>query len=160
MNLIIRISRSHLKIITLFIFIGLFNHATPSHGDDSTSLVFASGEKGTPYYKFSVLIAQQLSRGLNKGLTTSIITTQGSVESLNLIAQKKADLAMVQGDIAYYSHNGKNFFPMNRSFKLVYPLFLEHIWIISRASSDIKIFGDLKNKIIAILKIFELRFLF
>jgi TRAP transporter TAXI family solute receptor len=150
MNLIIKISRNHLKIITLFIFIGLFNHATPSHGDDSKSLVFASGEKGTPYYTFSVLIAQQLSRDLNKGLTTSIITTQGSVESLNLIAQKKADLAMVQGDIAYYSHNGKKLFLMNRSFKLIYPLFLEHIWIISRAGSNIKIFGDLKNKIIAL----------
>ena len=149
-NLKIRIFINHIKIIPLFIFIGLFNHATPSHGDDSTSLVFASGEKGTPYYKFSVLISQQLSRGLNKGLTTSIITTQGSVESLNLIAQKKADLAIVQGDIAYYSHNGKNLFPMNRSFKLVYPLFLEHIWIISKAGSDFKIFGDLKNKIIAI----------
>ena len=79
MNLIIRISRNHLKIITLFIFIGLFNHATPSHGNDSTPLVFASGEKGAPYYKFSVLLAQQLSRALNKGLTTSIISTQGSV---------------------------------------------------------------------------------
>ena len=122
----------YFKKIILFIFIGIFNHATPSHGDDPASLVLAAGVKGQQYYKFSVLLAEQLNRNMNAGLKVSVIPTQGSVEGLNLIAKNKADFAVVQSDVAYYAYNGKNFFQTNRSFKLVAPLFWEHVWIISK----------------------------
>jgi hypothetical protein len=140
----------YFKRIIFFIFIGIFNYATPGHGDDSASLVLAGGSKGTPYYRFSVLLADQLNRNMGEGLKVSVIPTQGSVEGLNLIAKNKADFAIVQSDIAFYAHRGKNFFQLNRSFELVYPLFLEHVWIISKTRSNFKIFNDLKNKTIAL----------
>ena len=106
----------YFKRIIFFIFIGIFNYATPGHGDDSASLVLAGGSKGTPYYRFSVLLADQLNRNMGEGLKVSVIPTQGSVEGLNLIAKNKADFAIVQSDIAFYAHRGKNFFQLNRSF--------------------------------------------
>ena len=75
----------YFKRIIFFIFIGIFNYATPGHGDDSASLVLAGGSKGTPYYRFSVLLADQLNRNMGEGLKVSVIPTQGSVEGLNLI---------------------------------------------------------------------------
>lgn len=138
------------KKIIFFTFISIFNFPTPSHGDDSTSLVMATGEKGTSYYRFSVLLAEELSRILGAEMKISITPTQGSVEGLNLIAKNKADFAIAQSDITYHSHRGKNLFQLNRSFKLVYPLFLEHVWIISKPGLEFQIFNDLKNKNIAL----------
>ena len=140
----------YFKSIIFFTFISIFNFTTPSHGDDSTSLVLATGEKGTSYYRFSVLLAEELSRILGAGMKISVTPTQGSVEGLNLIAKNKADFAIAQSDIAFHAHRGKNLFQLNRSFKMVYPLFLEHVWIISKPGSDFKIFNDLKNKTIAL----------
>lgn len=57
-------------------------------------VVMATGEQGGAYYGFAEKYQQYLAR---EGIQLQLVQTAGSVENLELLQQKKVDLAFVQG---------------------------------------------------------------
>lgn len=105
----------------------------------------ATGGTGGTYYPYGGAIAGIWSKYL-PGVTVTVEATGGSVENLRRIANKEAELALVQNDIADYAWNGTEQFKDQkitnfRSVAALYPELLQ--WVVT---PDIKQLSDLKGK--------------
>jgi len=112
------------------------------------ALKIASSPKNTSYY----LLAQSINTIMtNNGKEKTIpVPTNGSIENIKKLLQKKVDLAIVQNDIAFFAKIAHQPFKTNHNnLKLVLPLFKEPIFIITN-KKGINSLTQLKNKKIAI----------
>ena len=98
----------------------------------------ATGAQNGAYYAF----AQQYARLLaGDDIILEIVPTAGSVENLDLLKKGIVSLALVQGGSA--SEEDK------RRLQALGSLFLEPVWVFTRAEKSIKRFLDLKGKRVA-----------
>jgi uncharacterized protein len=98
----------------------------------------ATGAKNGAYYAF----AQQYARILaSDDIILEVVPTAGSVENLELLKQGTVSLALVQGGSA--SPEDK------QRLQSLGSLFLEPVWVFTRADKPIKRFVDLKGRRIA-----------
>ena len=61
------------------------------------------------------------------------VPTEGSREQIELLRNRAIDLGVIQGDIAYYSHEGARGYEKFDDFFLVLPLFDEYLQVIVRS---------------------------
>ena len=74
------------------------------------------------------------------------LATHGSVENINMLLKGKADMAIVQNDVAYFAKNGlRSFSTKNNNLRIVLPLFKEPIFILTRLQ-NVHDVSELKNK--------------
>ncbi len=97
----------------------------------------ATGEKGGLYHKLGDAVAPLLSTRI--GRTVSNQSTHGSNENSQQLAQKKADLAIIQGGAAAFDN-----------LAIVTPLFPEYVFVIVRNDSDIDSIADLRGKAVSL----------
>lgn len=99
----------------------------------------ATGAKNGAYYSF----AQQYARLLaSDGIVLEVVSTAGSVENLELLKKGEVSLALVQSGSA--SPEDK------QRLQSLGSLFLEPLWIVSRAQKPIKQFSELKGRRVAV----------
>ena len=99
----------------------------------------ATGAKNGAYYSF----AQQYARLLaSDGIVLEVVPTAGSVENFELLKKGEVSLALVQSGSA--SSDDK------QRLQSLGSLFLEPVWIVSRAQKPIKQFSELKGRRVAV----------
>ena len=111
----------------------------------------ASGGTGGTYYPLAGAMATIWNDGI-KGMNASVQATGASVANVNLLRDAKADVIMVQNDIAYYAVNGLELFkdkafPDMKGMPILYP---ETCQLIVLANSGIASVADLKGKKVAV----------
>jgi len=114
----------------------------------AAAFTIASSPKGTSYY----ILAQSISDIARVENQQEILplATNGSVENIKLLLNKKADFAIVQNDIAFFAKNAHQpFIEHNDNLQLVLPLFKEPIFVLTNAKG-VNALSQLKNKKIAI----------
>jgi TRAP transporter TAXI family solute receptor len=129
-----------LKSFFLLTFLSLFAFSAP--------LKIASSPKGTSYY----VLAQSISNveKIEKKQEILPVATNGSVENIKLLLEKKVDLAIVQNDIAFFAKNAHQpFINQHNNLQLILPLFKEPIFVITN-KKGINSLTQLRNRKIAI----------
>ncbi|HID46591.1 MAG TPA: TAXI family TRAP transporter solute-binding subunit, partial [Chromatiaceae bacterium] len=131
--------------LTLFIACCLLLPLSSPADDAAPGLRLATASEQGSYTAFGRNL-QNIAAGWDHPI--SIVTTQGSVENLQLIQRGEIDAALVQNDIAYYHYYDKKL--ANRSFRSALPLFAEYFQIIVREDSGILHIDSLVGKRIAL----------
>ena len=111
----------------------------------------ATGSKSGVYYPIGEVL-DSILKSQCPDVTIKVIETAGSVENIQLLKEGKADLALVQNDIAYYACNGEAMFEGNKITNVsgIATLFPEIVQFIVRKDSNINSFAELTGKKIAI----------
>ena len=101
-------------------------------------LTIATGKKGGDYYGFAQTLADAAAKYQPK-IKLQVVETSGSLENMQLLDQKKVDLAMAQNDT-----------PTQPSARMVALLYSELFHIIAAENSGIKKVPDIKGKRIGV----------
>jgi TRAP transporter TAXI family solute receptor len=101
-------------------------------------LTIATGKKGGDYYGFAQTLADATAK-YQPNIQLKVVETSGSLENMQLLDQKKVDLAMVQNDT-----------PTQPSARIVALLYSELFHLIAAENSGIKTVPDLKGKRLAV----------
>lgn len=111
--------------------------ALATKNPEKPSLRFASGQSGGLYDKYA-----NLFRTKSAGLDVQAIPTPGALENLNLLAEGKADMAIVQSDVLAMSAKK---FPDKKLVTEQATLYPEYVQLIANAKSGIKSIGDINT---------------
>ncbi|WP_084420573.1 TAXI family TRAP transporter solute-binding subunit [Henriciella litoralis] len=122
-----------LAIASIWVALSLIDPAPPS------KITFAAGSPGGAYYDLAQQYREQLAES---DVDVEILTTRGSMENLELLRTRKADVAFVQGGVAE-----KGDAEVLRSLA---GLFHEPFWVFVRADVTAADFGDLRSARLAI----------
>lgn len=111
----------------------------------------ATGSKSGVYYPIGEALDSILKQA-HPNNSFNIIETAGSIENIGLLVEGKADLALVQNDIAYYAANGEAMFAGKKVTGLsgIATLFPEVVQIIVRKETGISSLTGLEGKKIAV----------
>lgn len=114
-----------------------------------TTLKMATGGNTGTYYAYSSVISQVLSEHI-KNLSFDVQVTGASRANIFLIADKEADIAIVQNDVMYYAYKGVDLFDGEEvtGFSAMAGCYAEVCQIVSR--SDISSVADLKGKRVSV----------
>lgn len=104
-----------------------------------TELTIATGSRDGEYYAFAGALAEVVARHHPK-IKISVLETAGAQENLDLLEQKKAELAIVQSDT-----------PSKPDARAVAFLFPEVFHLVARSGSGIQSVNDLKGKRVALM---------
>ncbi len=112
-------------------------------------LTLATGGTAGIYFPFGEALAKVFNS--KAGVQISVQATDGSVENLQLVNRRDAELAIVQTDMMDYAYNGRETFKEKmttiRGISILYP---EIIQIVVQADSNINSIADLKGKKVGI----------
>jgi len=133
-------------VMIISLFTGCGNTAgSPTAWQNPTPLILATGGTAGTYYPFGEALAKIFDNKAKVQVTVQ--ATDGSVENLQLVNRKQAELAIVQSDMMDYAYHAQETFTekltMIRGITILYP---EIIQIVVRADSDIDTIADLKGK--------------
>lgn len=111
----------------------------------------ATGGTAGVYYPLGGAIAEILNKNV-PGMNATAQSTGASVANINLLKDKKVELALVQNDTAYYAFTGTEMFKDKKvaGIRGVSTLYNETIQIVVLESSSIKSINDLKGKKVAV----------
>lgn len=116
---------------------------------DKAELILATGGTGGTYYPLGGGMAKLWGDNI-PGVNVTVQSTGASVANIRLLAQNKADLALIQNDTADYGRNATEAFAEKNEkyteYGAVGVLYPEVVQIVVRADSDIKSISDLKGK--------------
>ncbi|HNV70984.1 MAG TPA: TAXI family TRAP transporter solute-binding subunit [Candidatus Ozemobacteraceae bacterium] len=114
-------------------------------------LRIATGSRSGTYFPVGETIARALKEHFSD-VHVQVLETDGSVQNMQLLQEGKANLALVQSDIANYAVQGKNMFIRQKILGVsgIAPLFPEVIQIITRRADAIKDLKSLKGKKVAV----------
>ena len=110
------------------------------------ALIIAGGVEKGEYAKVVEILVESLQK---QGVAALALTTEGSIENLNLLREGKADLALVQNDLARLSSLGTGVFKTtgpDYSLRTVASLFPEALHVIVNKNSAITVLEDLRGK--------------
>ena len=93
-------------IMTMLVVITL---ALTGCGGKKTPLKMATGGTTGTYYAYSGTVSQVLSQKIDN-LSFDVQSTGASKANIYLVADKEADIAIVQNDVMYYAFNGTDLF--------------------------------------------------
>ena len=139
------------KMILVLVTIALVASFVACGAPKQTFVSIASGGTGGTYYPLAGAMAAIRNEGI-KGMNAAVQATGASVANVNLLRDGKADVIMVQNDIAYYAVNGLELFkdkafPDMKGMAILYP---ETCQLIVLANSGIKSVAALKGKKVAV----------
>jgi uncharacterized protein len=103
------------------------------------TLVLATAGKNGEYYAFGQALAKVVAKHQPQ-IQIKVLETEGSPQNMELLATKKVQLAIVQGDT-----------PVDPSVEAIASLFPEMFHLIAAATSDIQSVSDLKGKRVALM---------
>lgn len=112
-------------------------------------VTIATGGASGPYN----ILATALSEAYTKqfGVNSKTQTTGASVENINLINQKKAEMAFVMSDVLSDAVAGVNSFPQKiTSVSQIAALYPNYVQVVASAKSGIKTLADLRGKRVAV----------
>lgn len=111
----------------------------------------ATGGTAGVYYPLGGAIAEILNKTI-PGMNATAQTTGASVANINMLKDKKIELAMVQNDTAYYAFNGTEMFKDKKvdSIRGISTLYNETVQIVVMENSSIKSINDLRGKKVAV----------
>ncbi|MEH7547460.1 TAXI family TRAP transporter solute-binding subunit [Neobacillus vireti] len=116
-------------------------------GGEQKFLTIATGGVSGPYYTIGGALAKVYKEKLD--YHTAIQSTDGSVENVNLLENRKADLAFVMSDVASFALKGQEGFKASGPslrFKAVAGLYFNYVQIVTLAENHIQTVYDLKGK--------------
>lgn len=108
-------------------------------------LAFLTGGTAGTYFPFGGAMATIWGRS-DIGVTATVEASGASVENIRLLSEKKADLALVQNDIADYAANGTEMFKTKQRVLGIAIMYPELIQLVARADANINSVADLKGK--------------
>lgn len=123
--------------------------STPSIADD---VIILSGGTSGVYYPLGLALQKIFEREL-PGAKVSVLSTQATVENLNLLQNGKGQLALAQGDILTeaWKGNPEAGFPSSRTkIRLIAAAYPNFIHIIARQDANIKTLQDLRGKRVSV----------
>lgn len=112
----------------------------------------ATANKTGVYYPIGEALSMILKQEYPE-VTLKVIETSGSLENVNLLKEKKVDLALLQNDIAYYAANSEAMFsgkPKISNISGIATLLPEIIHFVVRKDSNINSIKELANHKIAV----------
>lgn len=114
----------------------------------SKFVTIATGGASGPYNIIATTLSDIYSKQLSTNSKTQ--TTGASVENLNLLAQKKVEMAFVMSDALNDALNGTGSFPAKlENIEQVAALYPNYVQIVTSKRSGIKTITDLKGKRVA-----------
>jgi uncharacterized protein len=123
--------------------------STPALAED---IVILTGGTSGVYYPLGLALQKIFLRDLPNS-KISVISTQATVENLNLLQQGKGQLALAQGDILTdaWKGNPEAGFPSSRTkIRLVGAAYPNYIHIIARGDANIRSVQDLGGKRVSV----------
>lgn len=108
-------------------------------------LAFLTGGTAGTYFPYGGAIANIWSQA-DIGVNVTVEATGASVENIRLLSEKKADLGLVQNDIADYAANGTEMFSAKQQVLGIAIMYPEVIQLVARADAGINTVQDLKGK--------------
>lgn len=121
--------------------------ATSGGGAEQKFLTIATGGSSGPYYTLGGAMAKIYKDKL--GYNASVQSTGASVENINLIKAKKADVAFVMSDVTTFAYAGQENFKEGGAIKdlrAMAGLYLNYVQIVTLKDRNIKSVADLKGK--------------
>lgn len=115
-----------------------------------TTLKMATGGTTGTYYAFSGTVSQVLSSKISN-LSFNVQSTGASKANIYLVADKEADIAIVQNDVMYYAYNGTDLFAEEgavKGFSAMAGCYAEVVQIVSK--NNIKSIEELKGKRVSV----------
>ncbi|WP_165089847.1 TAXI family TRAP transporter solute-binding subunit [Neisseria yangbaofengii] len=112
-------------------------------------VTIATGGASGPYNILATSLAEAYTKEF--GVNSKTQTTGASVENINLINQKKAEMAFVMSDVLSDAVNGQNSFKEKiGSVSQIAALYPNYVQIVASAKSGIKTLEDLRGKRVAV----------
>lgn len=124
---------------------GLIFHAAASFAQE---LVMLTGGTSGVYYPLGNVIKRLVERDMPTA-KVSVVSTQATVENLNLLQQGRGTFALAQGDILSeaWKGNPEAGFPSSRTkIRLIGAAYPNYIHIIARRDAHVAAVGDLRGK--------------
>lgn len=114
-------------------------------------LLIASGSKSGVYYPVGEVIARTIKQKFSD-VQVQVIETEGSLANLTMLQEGKANLALVQNDIAHYAVHGQYMFDGKKLAGLrgLATLFPEVVHIITKKEAGINELAGLAGKKVAV----------
>lgn len=125
---------------------------SPSDAAEQKALSIATGGSGGTYFAIGSGMATLVAKYM-PGYKLVVQSTAASIENIHLVANKKVDFAIVMPDSAYFATTGGREFSGKQKYDNLRALTAGHASLLQAASlqsSDIKSFGDLKGKKVAL----------
>jgi TRAP transporter TAXI family solute receptor len=116
-------------------------------GAEQKFLTIATGGSSGPYYTLGGAMAKIYKDKL--GYNASVQSTGASVENINLLKAKKADVAFVMSDVTTFAYAGEENFKEGGAIKdlrAMAGLYLNYVQIVTLKDRNIKSVADLKGK--------------
>lgn len=111
--------------------------------------IVSGGQQGI-YYPTAIQFSNIINNSVD-GIKVSVETSGGSVANARLLANKDADFALMQNDIAFYADRGEGMFDATiDNLRGVVSLYPEVCQIVARAGSGIKSVSDLRGRKVSI----------
>lgn len=121
--------------------------AAAGGGSEQKFLTIATGGSSGPYYTIGGAMAKIYKEKL--GYNASVQSTGASVENINLLKTKKADLAFVMSDVTTFAYAGQENFKEGgavKDLRAMAGLYLNYVQIVTLKDRNIKSVADLKGK--------------
>ncbi|QRG70818.1 TAXI family TRAP transporter solute-binding subunit [Brevibacillus choshinensis] len=121
--------------------------ASAGGGAEQKFLTIATGGSSGPYYTLGGAMAKIYKDKL--GYNASVQSTGASVENINLLKAKKADVAFVMSDVTTFAYAGQENFKEGGAIKdlrAMAGLYLNYVQIVTLKDRNIKSVADLKGK--------------
>lgn len=131
-------------VLAVLLLYGTFSHAE--------ELVILTGGTSGVYYPLGQVIKRLVERELPQAKVT-VVSTQATVENLNLLQRGKGVLALAQGDILSeaWKGNPEAGFPSSRTkIRLIGAAYPNYIHIIARKDARIRAVSDLRGKRVSV----------
>ena len=124
--------------------------ASAQDSNAKTVLSIATGGEAGVYYPLGVGLAKLLTNHLTDALVTAK-TSDASTANVKLIAEREADLAFVQNDVALRAVKGeKPFKEPVKDLTIIASLYPEHVQIVTVRGNGVKTLSDLKGKRVSV----------
>ncbi len=143
-----------LKILAFILaFLIIFCSCSKSStATNSGEYLFVTGKSSGTYSSLGTSMAAIWDK-YGKSSTT-VISTSGSFDNIDMITRGDADIGFVQSDILYYALNGKEMYEDDRKsgLSVVANLYSEAVQIVVNADSEIQTIDNLAGKSVAVGK--------
>lgn len=133
----------------LMVFCSCSGSSQPTGGGE---YIFVTGKSGGTYYSLGTSMAAVWDKyGKSK---TTVISTTGSFDNIDMLTRGDADVGFVQSDILYYALNGKEMYEdsKKKGLSVVANLYTESVQIVVNAESEVFNINDLVGKTVAVGK--------
>jgi TRAP transporter TAXI family solute receptor len=151
-------SKGRCRFLSLFLSIIFLFELGPALGQEPeyparspvADIVFLTGRESGTYFALGRSIKELVEKN-TKSMQIMCQPSMGSLENATLLEANRANLAIIQSDIAYSLYSGTRFFPLPSSrIKVICPLHSEVVHIITRQSNYITSIEGLENHIVSV----------